>query len=122
MSKFSDRLTNLRESHDWSKTYVAEHIGLKNMQNYANWEYGKSEPDQEMLKKLAGLFGVSVDYLLSNETVPSWATSADVTDLKDFLDGNVNMAYNGEDLTAEETERLRLALSQIFWDKRKSKK
>ncbi|MCI2961053.1 helix-turn-helix domain-containing protein [Pediococcus pentosaceus] len=64
MSTFTDRLINLRESHDWSKTFVANHIGLKNMQTYANWEYGKSEPDQQMLVNLANLFDVSVDYLL----------------------------------------------------------
>ncbi|XRJ97008.1 helix-turn-helix domain-containing protein [Latilactobacillus sakei] len=66
MSQFSDRIINLRESHDWSKTYVANHLGLKNMQTYANWEYGKSEPDNEMLTKIAKLFDVSTDYLLGN--------------------------------------------------------
>jgi transcriptional regulator with XRE-family HTH domain len=67
MSEFSNRLVNLRESHDWSKTYVASHIGLKNMQTYANWEYGKSEPDQDMLKELANLYDVSVDFLIGNK-------------------------------------------------------
>lgn len=68
MSKFSEKLINLRESHDWSKTYVATHIGLNNMQTYANWEYGKSEPDQDMLKRLANLYEVSVDFLLDNKS------------------------------------------------------
>ena len=66
MSEFTKKLINLRESHDWSKTYVANHLGLKNMQTYANWEYGKSEPDNEMLAKIARLFDVSVYFLVGN--------------------------------------------------------
>lgn len=122
LSEFSKRLVNLRESHDWSKTYVANHIGLNSMQTYANWEYGRSEPDQESTKRLANLFDVSIDYLLGNNQTPKWATSKDVLDLKDFLDGNVGMAYDGEGLTKEELERVNIALTQIFWDKRKQER
>ena len=51
MSEFGERLTNLRESRGWSKTYVAKAIGLSSMQTYANYEYGRREPDFKMLKK-----------------------------------------------------------------------
>ena len=50
MSEFSKKLTQLREQRGWSKTYVAKAIGLSSMQTYANWEYGRTEPDFEMLK------------------------------------------------------------------------
>ena len=68
MSEFSERLTNLRENKGWSKTYVAKTIGLSSMQTYANWEYGRTEPDFETTKKLANLFNVSTDYLLGRKT------------------------------------------------------
>lgn len=67
MSEFSERLTNLRENKGWSKTYVAKTIGLSSMQTYANWEYGRTEPDFETTKKLANLFNVSTDYLLGRD-------------------------------------------------------
>lgn len=67
MSEFSKRLTDLREEKGWSKTYVAKSIGLKSMQTYANWEYGRTEPDFEMATKLAELFNVSTDYLLGRK-------------------------------------------------------
>lgn len=67
MSEFSERLTNLRENRGWSKTYVAKEIGLSSMQTYANWEYGRTEPDFEVLAKLANLFNVSTDYLLGKK-------------------------------------------------------
>lgn len=68
MSEFNERLTNLRENKGWSKTYVAKTIGLSSMQTYANWEYGRTEPDFETTKKLANLFNVSTDYLLGRDT------------------------------------------------------
>lgn len=68
MSTFSKRLTGLREERGWSKTYVAKKVGLKSMQTYANWEYGRTEPDFDMLKRLSGVFGVSTDYLVDNSS------------------------------------------------------
>lgn len=68
MSDFSERLTSLREGRGWSKTYVAKLIGLKSMQTYANWEYGRTEPDFGMLSKIANAFNVSTDYLLSGKS------------------------------------------------------
>ena len=68
MSEFGERLTNLRESRGWSKTYVAKAIGLSSMQTYANYEYGRREPDFNTVKKLASLFDVSADYLLGRKS------------------------------------------------------
>jgi len=67
MTAFSERLISLREARGWSKTYVANHLGLKNMQTYANYEYGRREPDLETTTKLAKLFNVSADYLLGRD-------------------------------------------------------
>ena len=64
MSEFSNRLQALREEKGWSKTYVANKLGLARMQVYANYEYGTREPDFDTVKKLADLFSVSTDYLL----------------------------------------------------------
>lgn len=113
------RLSNLREAKGWTKTYVAKKIGLNSLARYANYEYGTREPDNELLVKLANLYDVSTDYLLGNNETPKWATKKDVLDLKEFLDGNVGMAYDGEGLTKEELERVNIALTQIFWEKRK---
>ena len=68
MSEFSTRLQALREEKGWSKTYVANKLGLARMQVYANYEYGTREPDFDTVKKLANLFSVSTDYLLGKES------------------------------------------------------
>lgn len=64
MQPLAERLQLLREEKEWTKTYVAKQLGLKNLGTYANWEYGTREPDSEMLSKIASLYNVSTDFLL----------------------------------------------------------
>ena len=107
MSEFTKKLINLRESHDWSKTYVANHLGLKNMQTYAYWEYGNSEPDNEMLAKIARLFDVSVDFLVGNETnkiEPKQVKQAEITD------DQVIMTFEGKPIPEEDLDLIKRLL------------
>lgn len=94
MSEFGERLTNLRESKGWSKTYVAKAIGLSSMQTYANYEYGRREPDFSTVNKLANLFNVSADYLLGHKT--------DSERTADLDDDDVIFTYQGKLLSDED--------------------
>ena len=96
MSDFSERLTSLREDKGWNKTYTAKQIGLKSMQTYANWEYGRTEPDFEMLSKNASVFGVSTDYLLEGKKSSSNNKTADLDD------DDVIFTYQGKPLSDED--------------------
>ncbi|MGE6629851.1 helix-turn-helix domain-containing protein [Bacillus sp. NPDC077027] len=60
-------LTELREKQGWSKSTVAKKLGLRAMSTYANWEYGLRKPDGEMIVKIAELFGVTTDYILTGK-------------------------------------------------------
>jgi len=116
MSDFSERLKNLRERNGWSKTYVADKLQLKNMQTYANYEYGKREPDLEILSKIANLYDVSTDYLLGNNSKDS-SENYD-NDLKTFLDKNLHhgMFYGGGPSTKEQEQQLEGALKAIYYE------
>ena len=96
MSDFSERLTSLREDKGWNKTYTAKQIGLKSMQTYANWEYGRTKPDFEMLSKIASVFGVSTDYLLEGKKSSSNNKTADLDD------DDVIFTYQGKPLSDED--------------------
>lgn len=85
MLVFSDRLKKLRDEKGWTKTYVANHLGLARMQVYANWEYGSREPDYETIKNLATLFGVTTDYLIGRTDSRTSDTQID-RDLEHALD------------------------------------
>ena len=104
MSDFSERLTSLRESKRWSKTYTAKQICLKSMQTYANWEYGRTEPDFEMLSKIANVFGVSTDYLLNGKENSLDTKTADLAD-KDTV-----FTYEGRQIPPEDLEYMKRLL------------
>lgn len=102
MSEFGDRLTNLRENRGWSKTYVAKTIGLSSMQTYANYEYGRREPDFSTVNKLANLFDVSADYLLGRKKLEN--KTADLAD-KDTV-----FTYEGRQIPPEDLEYMKRLL------------
>ncbi|WP_434105849.1 helix-turn-helix domain-containing protein [Limosilactobacillus fermentum] len=101
MTAFSERLISLREARGWSKTYVANHLGLKNMQTYANYEYGRREPDLETTTKLAKLFNVSTDYLLGRDPKEYDLKTADLAD------DDTIFTYKGQPLSDDDKEIIR---------------
>lgn len=101
MTAFSERLISLREARGWSKTYVANHLGLKNMQTYANYEYGRREPDLETTTKLAKLFNVSTDYLLGRDPKKDDLKTADLAD------DDTIFTYKGQPLSNDDKEIIR---------------
>lgn len=117
------RIINLREEQGINQSELGTRMHLGNSV-ISKIENGTRKVSAEELKQLSAIFGVSTDYLLGNNQTPKWANKKDTVDLKEFLDNNlhINMAYDGEDLSQEELERLRVAMTQIFWEKRKQKK
>ena len=100
MSKeLGKKLERLRESKGWSKTYVSKSIGISNMQTYANYEYGYRDPDLDTLKKISGLYDVSVDSLLG---IKGGGKEYDIDEMMDNA-----MMFKGEPLTDNDREILR---------------
>lgn len=106
-----ERIKKLAKNRDVSLQEVSEALG-KSI-NYL-YTLKKKKPTTETVEKLADYFHVSVDYLLGREDEK---TVQDQKDLKKFLDDNLNygMTYDGQNLTEEDRERLKIALTQVFW-------
>lgn len=104
MTAFSERLISLREARGWSKTYVANHLGLKNMQTYANYEYGRREPDLETTTKLAKLFNVSTDYLLGRDP------KEDDLKIADLADDDTIFTFEGKPIPEQDLEYMKRLL------------
>ena len=116
-----ERIKNLAKNRSKSLKQVATDLGLG--ENYI-YTLKSKQPTAPNLEKLADYFHVSVDYLLGRE---SEKEMQDQKDLKKFLDENLDsgMTYEGQNLTEEDRERLKIALTQVFWkyhDKFKNKK
>lgn len=62
-----DTLKTLREKSGESMSKTADAIGIPKG-TYASYEYGKREPNIEMISKISNHFGVTTDYLLGRET------------------------------------------------------
>ncbi|ETA73247.1 helix-turn-helix domain-containing protein [Ligilactobacillus equi] len=99
MNNFENKIQALRENKGWSKTYVANRIGIK-MQTYANYEYGRRQPDFETLSKIANLYSVTTDYLLGRDGKEE--NSADTKDLAEIMDSI--MTYNGKELNQHDKD------------------
>lgn len=60
------RLLSLRTSAGWSQEFVARQMEVSRA-TIVNWERGNTEPSISEAVKLAKLFGITVDELLSND-------------------------------------------------------
>lgn len=58
-----EQLRSLRKEQNWKQKDVADMLGI-HVTTYTKYETGASEPNHEMLLKLANIFNVSIDYLL----------------------------------------------------------
>jgi transcriptional regulator with XRE-family HTH domain len=61
------RLKSLRNQNRWTLKEVASKLKLSGHSTYSNWEYERTEPDVNMLKNIAELYGVTLEYLMTGE-------------------------------------------------------
>ncbi len=66
----STNLTALRKKREWTQAELAEKINYSD-KSVSKWERGEALPDLKVLAKLADLFGVTVDYFLTENAVES---------------------------------------------------
>ena len=63
---FAEHLKTLRKQAKMTQAQVAKVVEIS-QQGYAYWEQGKKRPSHDNLVKIAKLFNVSVDTLVSND-------------------------------------------------------
>ena len=65
--RLSEKILTLRKQHNISQEQLAEKLNVSR-QAISKWETGESQPDIENILRLSGIFGVSTDYLLKDNT------------------------------------------------------
>lgn len=65
---FGNKLKSLRNKHLLSQEDLAKTIGVSRS-SIANYETNRNYPNNEILKKIASVFDVSMDYLLGDVTI-----------------------------------------------------
>lgn len=78
----NERLREARKQKNYSQEYVAEKIHTSR-QTVLRWENGTSVPSVEIIKELAKLYDVSINYLLeiSDDNKESIQESSNISDL-----------------------------------------
>jgi len=117
--KLAQRIIDLRESADMKQAELGRRLGL-DRSAMSKIENGTRKVSSDELAKLSEIFSVTTDYLLGKNSTPVWANEKDTNDLEKFLtDNEGSMTYGGEDLTEEEKEQVRVAMTTIFWKRHK---
>ena len=75
----SDRLARIREQRGLSQAELAEMVSLNSQQIY-RYENGRTEPDGEIVARIAVALGVSSDYLLGLTDYETPYIDADLTE------------------------------------------
>ncbi len=66
---FGQRLKKLRLEHGWTQEALAKQLGFVKS-TVSQWESGDRIPSEDILRQLADVFGVSVDYLIGYSDIP----------------------------------------------------
>lgn len=103
---------NLLRSKNMTIAELERALGFSNG-TIGKWD--KQNPSIDKLTKVADYFNITTDYLLDRNNTPEWATKKDILDLRSFLEADVNMAFNGSDLSNEEMERVQNNLINLYW-------
>ena len=67
---FNERLNSTRRLKGITAQQMADHLQI-GLRSYRNYESGDREPSLAMLVRIADFLGVSTDYLLCRDEVPS---------------------------------------------------
>ena len=62
----SNNISELRKAHGYTQFELAEKLNYSD-KSVSKWERGDSVPDVAVLKEIADLFGVSLDYMVESE-------------------------------------------------------
>lgn len=112
-----DRINELAKKRGIGLRTLAQDAGLGETTIYG-WK--RRTPDSAKLEAVAKELHVTVDYLLGKNETPEWANKKDTYDLEKFLkDNDGTFTYGGDDLTEDEKQKLKIAMTQIFWDRHK---
>lgn len=81
----------------WSQTQLANKLGI-HPQNVSRYERGPITPSTEALSKFAEVFGVSVDYLISDEAADSTTYKIKDKQLQRYLEEVDNLSEKDKEL------------------------
>ena len=109
------RLKELREKRGYLQKYVADKIGVKS-NTLSGYENGTRTPDPEIIKNLAVMYDVTIDYLFGHSDDPQGTSAKKRKEEKDVFEETL------KGLPKEEQEKVKeeaLAYAKYLADTRR---
>jgi transcriptional regulator with XRE-family HTH domain len=121
VSTLGQRLRIARKNKGYSQVYVREITGINN-KTLSSYETDYSKPDIDTLAKLAELYEVSLDYLITGKEEEKKEDKSGVceevcSELRELLRKS-DIALDGIPLTEEERLQIDAVLTALFWQSR----
>lgn len=119
-----DRIRKARLAKGLTQKQLAEMLNITDA-TVNRYERGIRKPDPEMLKAIADILNVSVDYLLGKTDIPNLhvpesyfqkyaVTKRDLTQYENFIQ-HVNAFFMDDKVAEEDKEKLFRDISELFW-------
>jgi transcriptional regulator with XRE-family HTH domain len=105
MTTFGKRIQELRKQRGWSQPELAKKIGTSGA-IIGRYERGQMTPSIEVARKLADAFGVTVDYLVGADSLPSALRDRTMLERWQALEG----------LSADDRERILFVIDGLIRD------
>ena len=106
-----NRIKKLRQEKDILQSDLAKRLKV-GQATISNWETGRYEPDQDALREMSKIFGVSIDYILGNTDIKNPLTSEDMNGLTEKQIKILEMM--GQMTSQQQDELLRQARYQLW--------
>jgi len=124
--KFSDKVKNMRKEKGISQEILAEKIGVSK-RTVQNYETAAMYPkNREVYKKMADVFGVDVNYLLTEdekfimEAGDRYGKSGEMDAME--LVGNISALFAGGEMPEEDKDAVMRAISDAYWTAKENNK
>jgi len=120
---FSEKLKALRVASGLSQEQIAEELGIT-LRTYWNYEAGRMYPKKtDAYGKLARLFNVSTDYILSEEDhccidAQKKGGAKALRDIRKLV-SEFGGLFAGGELSQEDKDEVMLALNELYWKAKK---
>ncbi len=122
--KFGDKLKALRLQNHLTQSALADKLGvsLRTLQNY---ETCKIYPKQtEIYGRIAKLFGVTTDYLLSDVHIPEEnmipPSRAAILQAQELV-LHAGSLFSGGNLSEQDMDKVLAAINELYWDAKRKK-
>ena len=117
--KLGDKILSLRKSLGLSRPELSEHLGI-DYQNLYKYETNQRMPNPDVINHLARFFGVTTDHLIGDpDQIPFMEKQR--IDVHRICE-QVELHLDGDPLSDEDRDKLRMAISILFTDAHRQNK